>query len=128
LVLFVLALRQLGAARTGAYFSTAPFVGAAVALLLLGEPFTWQLAVAGLLMAVGVALHLTERHEHEHAHEPMAHAHSHVHGDGDPHHEHEHLPEDPPVTAGKAHRHWHVHGALKHRHAHYPDAHHHHAH
>ena len=128
LVLFVLALRQLGAARTGAYFSTAPFVGAAVALLLLGEPLSWQLGVAGLLMAVGVALHLTERHEHEHAHEPMAHTHSHVHGDGDPHHEHEHLPEDPPVQAGKAHRHWHAHAALTHSHAHYPDAHHRHTH
>src|SRR5262249_55988116 len=37
LVLFVVALRELGAARTGAYFSTAPFAGIALALLVLGE-------------------------------------------------------------------------------------------
>jgi drug/metabolite transporter (DMT)-like permease len=66
LVLFVLALRHLGAARTGAYFSLAPFLGAVIAIGLLGEPITSRLIVAGLLMAFGVWLHLTERHAHEH--------------------------------------------------------------
>jgi drug/metabolite transporter (DMT)-like permease len=81
LVMFVLALREIGAARTGAYFATAPFIGALVAFVLLGEPLTWQLAFAGLLMAIGLWLHLTERHEHEHEHLPAVHEHRHSHDD-----------------------------------------------
>src|SRR5204862_6743146 len=77
LVLFVLALRELGTARTSAYFATAPFLGAFAAVMVLGEAATLQLAAAGVLMAVGVWLHLTERHEHEHVHETMIHAHPH---------------------------------------------------
>ena len=122
LALFVLALRQLGAARTGAYFSTAPFLGAVAAILFLHEPLTLQLVVAGLLMGVGVWLHLTEHHEHEHEHEPMEHAHAHVH---DAHHQHEHLPDDPP---GEPHVHPHRHPRMKHRHPHMPDMHHQHRH
>ena len=122
LVLFVYALRHLGTARTGAYFSTAPFLGAIAALLLLREPLTIQLLAAGLLMAIGVWLHLTEHHEHEHVHEPMEHAHPHVH---DEHHQHEHLPDDPP---GEPHTHAHRHARLKHKHPHVPDMHHQHKH
>jgi drug/metabolite transporter (DMT)-like permease len=122
LVLFVYALRHLGTARTGAYFSTAPFLGAIAALVLLREPLTVQLVAAGLLMAVGVWLHLTEHHEHEHAHEPMEHTHPHVH---DAHHQHEHGPDDPP---GEPHTHAHRHECLKHAHPHLPDMHHQHKH
>jgi drug/metabolite transporter (DMT)-like permease len=118
LVLFVLALRELGTARTGAYYSTAPFVGALIAVLIFGEPITFSLIVAGLLMLVGVWLHLTERHEHEHLHEPLTHTHRHSH---DLHHQHNHSPDDPP---GEMHTHRHTHVQLRHRHAHYPDAHH----
>ena len=77
LVLFVLALRGLGTARTGAYFSTAPFIGAAVSLVLLGESTSLVFWIATALMGLGVWLHLTEHHEHEHVHQPMAHAHRH---------------------------------------------------
>jgi drug/metabolite transporter (DMT)-like permease len=122
LVLFVYALRHLGTARTGAYFSTAPFLGAIAALVVLREPLTVQLLAAGLLMAIGVWLHLTEHHEHEHVHEPMEHAHSHIH---DEHHQHEHGPDDPP---GEPHTHAHRHELLKHRHPHLPDMHHQHKH
>jgi uncharacterized membrane protein len=87
LALFVRALRDLGAARTGAYFSTAPFVGAALAVLWLAETPSTAFWIAGALMALGVWLHLSERHEHEHAHEAMAHEHAHVH---DAHHQHAH--------------------------------------
>ncbi|MEH0164836.1 DMT family transporter [Paucibacter sp. JuS9] len=125
LVLFVIGLRHLGTARTGAYFSAAPFVGALLSIVWLGEPITWPLLLAGLLMAVGVALHLTERHAHEHQHELQEHEHEHVHGAGDPHHDHEHVP---PVPAGTRHSHPHRHEPLTHSHAHYPDAHHRHAH
>jgi hypothetical protein len=122
LALFVLALRHLGAARTGAYFSTAPFIGAALSLLMFGEPLTVRLGVAAGLMGLGVWLHLTERHEHEHAHEAMDHAHRHAH---DEHHQHAHDPDDP---EGEPHTHWHHHGPLRHKHPHYPDLHHRHGH
>jgi hypothetical protein len=87
LALFVMALRDLGTARTGAYFSTAPFIGAVAALAILREPMTLRLLAAGALMALGVWLHLTEDHDHEHLHEPMEHSHPHVH---DAHHQHVH--------------------------------------
>jgi drug/metabolite transporter (DMT)-like permease len=122
LALFVLALRGLGTARTGAYFSTAPFIGAIAAVLFLHEPISVQLLVAGGLMAFGVWLHLTEVHEHEHEHELLEHAHSHVH---DEHHRHEHGLADPP---GEPHTHWHKHLRLRHRHPHLPDMHHTHRH
>jgi drug/metabolite transporter (DMT)-like permease len=103
LVLFVLSLRHLGAARTGAYFSTAPFIGAALALPLFGETPSLALMGAALLMGIGVYLHLTEAHDHEHLHEPLEHEHRHVH---DIHHQHEHAPDAP---AGEPHSHWHRH-------------------
>jgi drug/metabolite transporter (DMT)-like permease len=122
LALFVVALRHLGAARTGAYFSTAPFLGSVAAVLALGEPITTQLVIAGGLMAVGVLLHLTEHHEHEHLHEPIAHAHPHVH---DEHHRHAHSVSDAP---GEPHTHFHRHVRMRHAHPHLPDMHHAHRH
>ena len=121
LVLFVLALRHLGAARTSAYFSVAPFFGAALSLLLVGDPITWQLAFAGLLMATGVWLHLTERHEHLHRHAPQEHTHPHVH---DEHHQHSHHSWD----GAEPHTHTHRHAPIVHAHPHYPDLHHRHPH
>jgi drug/metabolite transporter (DMT)-like permease len=122
LTLFVLGLRYLGTARTGAYFSLAPFIGALLSLFLLDEPLTARLMAAGALMAFGLWLHLTERHEHEHAHEALEHEHRHTH---DAHHKHSHLPGDP---QGEPHSHWHRHKPLVHRHPHYPDLHHRHGH
>lgn len=122
LAMFILALRHLGTARTGAYFSTAPFIGAIAALLILREPVTVQLMVAGLLMGFGVWLHVTEDHEHVHEHAPMEHAHRHVH---DAHHQHAHGPDDPP---GEPHTHAHRHERLRHKHPHVPDMHHSHRH
>jgi drug/metabolite transporter (DMT)-like permease len=122
LSLFVLALRHLGTARTGAYFSIAPFVGAALAILFLGDPFTPGFAIAAVLMGAGVWLHLTERHEHEHRHEPGEHEHLHSH---DEHHQHAHGPGDP---AGEPHSHAHQHESIVHVHAHFPDIHHRHGH
>ncbi len=124
LVLFVVALRHLGTARTGAYFSVAPFFGALVAVSVLGEAVTLTLLLAGALMAVGVWLHLSEHHLHEHDHLPLEHVHVHEH---DEHHQHGHEPADP-ATAGAAHTHRHSHTRLRHRHAHFPDAHHQHPH
>ncbi|HSQ82443.1 MAG TPA: EamA family transporter [Casimicrobiaceae bacterium] len=122
LVLFVLALRDLGAARTGAYFSVAPFFGAVLALALAGEPPTLALMLAGALMAAGVWLHVSERHLHEHVHELQEHAHAHRH---DEHHRHAH---DFAWDGREPHTHPHVHAPLVHAHPHYPDLHHRHPH
>ena len=122
LALFVLALRHLGTARTGAYFSTAPFLGTLAAIMFLREPVTLQLIMSGLLMGLGVWLHLTEDHDHEHEHAPMEHSHPHVH---DEHHQHAHGRDDPP---GEPHTHWHSHERLRHKHPHVPDMHHTHIH
>lgn len=122
LVLFVIALRQLGTARTGAYFSTAPFIGAAAAIPLLGDAVTVQLLLAGALMGAGVWASLSEHHHHAHAHEALSHSHRHAH---DEHHRHEHG-ED--IPHAEPHSHAHRHDPLTHAHAHWPDLHHRHGH
>ena len=122
LVLFIMALRHLGTARTAAYFSVAPFAGALIAILALHDPVSWQLVAAAALMGVGVWLHVTERHEHKHIHEAIEHSHDHEH---DAHHRHQH---DEPVPPGTRHAHSHRHEPLTHSHGHYPDAHHRHRH
>ena len=122
LVLFIVALRHLGTARTGAYFATAPFIGTALAVAVYGEPVSSVLYLAAALMAVGVWLHVSEHHEHEHVHESLTHTHSHRH---DEHHQHEHTDL---WDGTEPHSHEHHHEPLRHRHAHYPDLHHGHRH
>jgi drug/metabolite transporter (DMT)-like permease len=122
LVLFVLALRSLGTARTSAYFSTAPFLGACVALRLFDEHPGGAFWLAGALMVLGVWLHVSERHEHEHVHEAITHNHRHRH---DEHHQHDH---DFPWDGKEPHTHPHTHEPLRHSHPHYPDLHHRHKH
>lgn len=122
LVLFIIALRHVGTARAGAYYSIAPFFGAILAILL-GDPLTWTLVIAGTLMAVGIWLHLTEQHEHVHQHAAATHDHWHTHDDE--HHQHQHL-----VGAGaeRGHKHLHIHEQTTHAHEHFPDSHHRHHH
>jgi drug/metabolite transporter (DMT)-like permease len=122
LVLYIRALRAMGTARTGNYFSMAPFIGAVVSVILWREPVTLQLVGAGLFMAAGLWLHLTERHAHWHSHEPLDHEHLHVH---DEHHQHQHGPNE---SAAEPHSHPHHHDAMQHSHEHYPDIHHRHEH
>jgi drug/metabolite transporter (DMT)-like permease len=121
LVLFVLALRRIGTARTGAYFSVAPFAGAALAIILLKDQVTFALAVAAGFILIGVWLHLTEKHAHAHVHEAMEHEHRHSH---DEHHRHHLEPE----LLAQTHTHVHKHERLRHSHPHYPDIHHRHGH
>jgi len=122
LVLFVLALRSLGAARTGAYFSVAPLFGVITSLAIWPEAPPWTFWLAGMLMAWGVWIHLRERHQHVHRHLPEVHEHPHSH---DAHHQHAHAFE---WHGSEPHVHPHAHGALEHEHAHYPDLHHRHDH
>ena len=117
LTLFVVGLRTLGAARTGAYFSVAPLFGVVISLALwpqLPSPLFWP---AAGLMALGVWLHVRERHHHLHTHEPLEHTHRHRH---DAHHQHAHAFA---WDGTEPHTHAHRHEALTHAHAHYPDIH-----
>lgn len=122
LVLFVLALRHLGTARTGAYFSAAPFMGAAISLVVLSETPSTGFWLAGALMSAGIWMHLTETHAHEHSHDPLEHTHEHSH---DAHHQHEHHFL---WDSKESHTHTHRHEAMTHTHQHFPDIHHRHTH
>lgn len=118
---YLLAQRQFGAARTGSVFAAAPFVGAAIAAALGERDIGFALIGAAALMAVGVLLHVVERHAHPHHHPALEHEHAHRHDDG--HHLHTH----DPMPAG-AHSHWHRHEPMDHSHPHVPDLHHRHEH
>ncbi len=122
LVLFVVALRRLGAARTGAYFSVAPLFGVAIAFLIWPVVPPWTFWAAAGSMGVGLWLHLRERHEHEHVHESLDHVHRHRH---DAHHQHDH---DFAWDGREPHVHPHRHRPIEHRHVHFPDMHHRHRH
>ncbi|WP_143188680.1 DMT family transporter, partial [Burkholderia ubonensis] len=122
LVLFVIALRDLGTARTGAYFSVAPLFGVALSLLIWPELPSVAFWIAAALMALGIWLHVRERHDHAHTHERLEHTHRHRH---DAHHQHTH---DFPYEGDEPHAHPHVHLPITHSHAHFPDIHHRHRH
>lgn len=122
LVLFVVALRHLGTARTGAYFSVAPLFGVTISLLIWPEWPHLSFWLAAVLMALGIWLHVRERHEHVHTHETLEHTHRHRH---DEHHQHEH---DFPYDGDEAHTHPHTHLPITHSHPHFPDVHHRHQH
>jgi drug/metabolite transporter (DMT)-like permease len=123
LVLFIIALRHLGAVRAAAYFSTAPFIGTVLAVVLFGQPLAaTYLYLAAALMGLGVWLHVGEHHEHEHIHESTTHTHTHRH---DAHHRHEHATA---WDGAEPHSHEHDHEPMRHRHAHFPDIHHEHRH
>jgi drug/metabolite transporter (DMT)-like permease len=122
LLFYVEALRQLGTARTGAYYSLGPFIGALVGLILWHEPLTLSLALGSLAMLIGVWFLLSEHHIHFHVHELPVHSHQHVH---DKNHQHQHSPSDP---LGEPHSHRHEHEQVAHTHHHYPDINHRHSH
>ena len=121
IVLFIRAMRDLGAARTSALFGTAPFAGLLLSFVLFREFPGWTFVIALPLMVMGALLLVTEGHGHYHIHTIITHEHSHTHADG--HHEHDHQDENP----GK-HSHIHKHNPLTHEHHHMPDLHHRHIH
>jgi len=120
IVLHLLAVRGMGAARQAALFAAAPFIGAVVAVLVLGERLGARDLVAGAVMAAGIAILLRARHEHVHVHEALEHEHAHFHDD---HHRHEHADQ-----VAESHSHPHAHPPLLHDHPHLPDVHHRHGH
>lgn len=121
IVLFIHAMRGLGAARTSALFSTAPLAGMLLSFLLFQELPTWWFVVALPLIGVGALFLVNEAHQHGHLHELTTHEHAHHHDDG--HHDHHHEGDSVPQ-----HSHIHQHEALDHDHHHMPDLHHRHTH
>ena len=121
LYLYLLAQRRIGAGRTGSVFALAPFIGAALAWSLGDRESGWLAVAAGVMFAIGVYLHVSERHGHRHVHELVEHEHMHRHDDG--HHTHAH----DPAFVGE-HSHAHHHGRIDHDHEHAPDIHHAHGH
>lgn len=121
IVLYITAAQHLGATRSQLIFSSAPFWGILLSILILGEKFTWQLAVAILLFIASLVLLMREQHQHHHIHEEILHEHPHRHDDG--HHDH-HVADTPDGW----HSHPHHHDFLEHAHPHLPDLHHRHSH
>jgi hypothetical protein len=118
IALFVLAMRGLGAARTGTLFASAPFIGAIISIVFLRDIPNYTFLIALSLLLAGVFIQLNEKHSHIHIHYKLIHEHSHSH---DTHHEHRH----PDISR---HNHPHVHEVIQHDHEHAPDLHHRHDH
>lgn len=123
ITLFVQSLRRVGAARTGALFGMAPFVGVVVSLLIFGQLPQLTFFLALPLMFLAAVLLAREKHEHKHVHAELTHRHSHRHDDD--HHEHPHASDD---LESQSHVHEHIHRDLTHSHPHKPDPHHRHEH
>jgi len=118
---YIMAQRTLGAARTSAYYATAPFIGVLISWIFLRESVHWSFLVALFIMILGSYFAITETHGHIHEHEPLSHEHNHNHQDG--HHNHTHR-----NNAAEDHSHEHTHESIDHEHAHLPDSHHQHKH
>lgn len=122
ITLYIGAAQEIGATRAQTVFASAPFLGAALAVPLLGESLAPGQLAAGALLALAVVLLLRSQHEHAHVHEPVEHVHAHTHDDG--HHDHAH----PGLPPGTRHSHAHRHVRVEHAHRHVSDLHHRHGH
>jgi drug/metabolite transporter (DMT)-like permease len=120
LVSMMLAFRYLGAARGAVWFSTAPFIGAALSIPIFGVLPTLSQGLGMVFMIAGIFQLVRERHGHAHAHEPIEHDHLHVH---DEHHQHAHQ-----GAVTEPHSHIHRHDPVTHMHPHVSDLHHRHPH
>ncbi|NLL76103.1 MAG: EamA family transporter [Clostridiales bacterium] len=118
---YIRAQRELGAARTSAYYAFAPFIGVLLSFVIFGQTITVSFSVATVIMIVGAYLAAFEKHEHSHVHQQIEHEHRHSHNDG--HHTHTH---NYPVKGEHSHKH--VHEEMVHTHTHTPDLHHTHKH
>jgi drug/metabolite transporter (DMT)-like permease len=121
IVLFIHAMRGLGAARTSALFGAAPVSGMILSMILFQEMPSWLFLVAIPIMLLGTLLLVNEQHEHHHVHETITHEHSHKHDDD--HHQHCHDCDE-----ALKHSHPHQHDELAHSHHHLPDLNHRHIH
>jgi drug/metabolite transporter (DMT)-like permease len=123
IVLFIYAMRGLGAGRTSALFGTAPISGIILSLILFQETPDGLFIAALPIMIIGAIFLVTEQHKHIHRHEEIIHEHRHAHTDE--HHDwHHQLPDVISIT----HTHTHIHNSVEHAHQHMPDIHHRHGH
>ena len=122
IVFFIYSLRELGTARTSAYFATAPFIGSVLSFMIFRESPNTLFLAALPFIAIGAFLLFTEKHSHLHIHFEFGH--DHIHDHLDRHHTHEH----PVSGATQTHSHPHKHVPITHRHPHNPDIHHRHRH
>lgn len=117
---YIMAQKDLGAAKTSAYYSVAPFLGVGFSMLFLGERPLWQFYVAFLIMIVATifmvkdTIELQHTHEHEHIHN-----HEHSHGDIVHSHEHSHIHSHIHTHNFETENHSHTHNLLEdHNHSH----------
>ena len=119
ILFYIMAQKDLGAAKTSAYYSVAPFLGVAFGMLLLGERPHLQFYVALLIMIASTyfmvkdTVELQHTHEHEHTH-----THEHRHGDFVHAHEHTHVHTHIHTHGEESENHTHEHMLTEHNHAH----------
>ena len=105
---YIKAQKDLGAAKTSAYYSVAPFLGVAFGMLILGERPAIQFYIGLAIMVIATVLMIKDtislQHTHEHSH---IHNHEHKHGNLVHSHEHTHI-----------HSHTHIHGENEAFHSH----------
>jgi thiol:disulfide interchange protein len=118
---YIKAQRELGAARTSAFYAAAPFIGVLISWIILQEGITKSFLIALIIMLVGTYFAVSENHKHSHTHTKEVHEHKHNHNDGHHTHIHEH-------EVAAEHSHEHAHEAVEHKHTHLPDLHHRHFH
>ncbi len=108
---YIMAQKNLGAAKTSAYYSVTPFLGVAFSMILLRERpgFTFYIALAIMAISTFIIIKDTVELQHNHEHE---HTHTHEHRHGNLVHSHEHT---------HRHTHLHIHGndAENHEHTHH---------
>jgi drug/metabolite transporter (DMT)-like permease len=124
IVLFVLAMRNLGSARTSAFFGAAPFIGALTSFIIFRSTPDLMFIVALPIMLFGTVLLLKDKHAHLHVHAPVVHEHKHTHNDGHHCHTHDEIPDCMDIC----HLHVHAHEPIEHSHPHMPDINHRHGH
>lgn len=117
---YILAQKELGAAKTSAFYSISPFLGVAFGLLLLGERPDIKFYAALFIMVISAILMVkdtvTLQHIHSHIH---THTHEHRHGDIVHSHEHSHVHSHFHIHEGNEDIHSHKHNDLtNHSHSH----------
>ena len=117
---YVMAQKDLGAAKTSAYYSIAPFLGVAFGMLILGERPAIQFYFALAVMIISTYFMIKDtielQHTHEHNH---THTHEHSHGDTVHSHEHTHTHTHIHVHGEDNENHEHNHKAMPHEHLHF---------
>lgn len=118
---YIMAQRELGAARTSAYYAIAPFIGVLLSIIIFSQQITISFIIALVIMIIAAFFAGVEHHKHIHIHEEITHEHRHNHIDNHHNHVHEYRIES-------EHSHVHTHEKAEHIHKHTPDMHHAHPH